>query len=387
MNNPKKNILIFSDWYLPSYKAGGPIKSIASLVFYLKNDFNFYILTGNTDLNNKQPHSNIKSNTWHTLEHGERVFYFSDDFFSWNTLKETLRTIPYDVVYLNSFFSKKYTLYPLLLRKTGFIKKNILLAPRGMLGGGALELKHKKKHAFILLSKLVALYNAVCWHATSTQEENEINNVFKKVKTYTIPNLTTLPLEERKNYNKRPQQLSMCCVARISRKKNILFAISCLKHVNQGTVVFDIYGALEDKEYVQQCEELIKTLPKNILVSFKGEIRADKVETVLQSYHAFFLPTLNENFGHAIVEAMLNGCIPIISDTTPWRHLQKKNIGWDIPLNKATIFVEAIEELVQMPQTSFEEKSKKVQQYIRQECANNQHVEAYKTAFMALISQ
>jgi hypothetical protein len=32
----KKKILVFVDWYLPGYKAGGQIRSVASMVGHLK---------------------------------------------------------------------------------------------------------------------------------------------------------------------------------------------------------------------------------------------------------------------------------------------------------------------------------------------------------------
>src|ERR1700756_686417 len=170
----KKNIVIFIDWYLPAYKAGGPVKSAAALVYYLKNEFNFYIITGNKDLFASEPYKGIKSNEWNTLPNGEQVFYFSDDFISFKTLQTVIQKVEYDCVYLNSFFSKRFTIYPLLLKKLGIIKKPMLIAPRGMLSSGALNLKAKKKNAFIGLAKLSLLYKGVIWHATSAQEETDI---------------------------------------------------------------------------------------------------------------------------------------------------------------------------------------------------------------------
>ena len=52
----------------------------------------------------------------------------------------------------------------------------------------------------------------------------------------------------------------------------------------------------------------------------------------LFEYHFFILPTLGENFGHVFIEALAAGCPLIISNRTPWLELEKKGIGWDIPL-------------------------------------------------------
>ena len=379
----KKNILIFADWYLPAYKAGGPVKSIAALAFYLKNAFNFYIITSNKDLFSSESHKGIKSNEWNVLPNGEQVFYFSDDFISFKNVRAVVEKLEYDCVYLNSFFSKQFTIYPLLLKKLNVIKKPILLAPRGMLGSGALSLKSDKKNMFIKLAKATGLYKHIIWHATSAQEENEIKQLFTHhIKT--ISNLILPPTKSRTDYSKEINELKICFVSRIAQKKNLLFALQILQTINSGEIVFDIYGPAEDEAYYTQCVELAKKIPSNITVNFKGDLQGDEVEQALKNYHIFFLPTLNENFGHAIVEAMLNGCIPLISDATPWRNLQAQKIGWDIVLNEKEKFATAVNEVLQLSQTEFEQKSKVVQQYALTNCIDSGAIEAYKRLFNSL---
>ena len=41
----KKKILVFIDWYLPGYRAGGPIQSIANLVNHLDDELDISIVT------------------------------------------------------------------------------------------------------------------------------------------------------------------------------------------------------------------------------------------------------------------------------------------------------------------------------------------------------
>ena len=60
----KIRILIFIDWFLPAYKAGGPIRSIANLVDHLNGDFDFYIITGDRDLGDVKPIKDIFLNSW-----------------------------------------------------------------------------------------------------------------------------------------------------------------------------------------------------------------------------------------------------------------------------------------------------------------------------------
>ena len=53
---------------------------------------------------------------------------------------------------------------------------------------------------------------------------------------------------------------------------------------------------------------------------------------MLGKHHVFLFPTLGENFGQVILEAMTAGCAILISDATPWRGLQEKGYGWELPL-------------------------------------------------------
>ena len=45
----KKKILVFIDWYLPGFRAGGPIRSCANLISHLSDEFDFNIVTTDTD--------------------------------------------------------------------------------------------------------------------------------------------------------------------------------------------------------------------------------------------------------------------------------------------------------------------------------------------------
>ena len=54
------------------------------------------------------------------------------------SIKTVLNTHSFDVIYLNSLYSYNFTLIPLWLLKSS--NRRIVLAPRGMLGKGALKL-------------------------------------------------------------------------------------------------------------------------------------------------------------------------------------------------------------------------------------------------------
>ena len=100
----KKKILVFIDWYLPGYKAGGPIQSCSNLIAHLGKEYDFSVVTRDTDYCETIPYANIKSNEWNIVD-GTRVYYFSSDTLNKKNIQHLLNTENYDTVYLNGIFS------------------------------------------------------------------------------------------------------------------------------------------------------------------------------------------------------------------------------------------------------------------------------------------
>ena len=101
----QKTILVFIDWFLPGYKAGGPIRSIANLV--KKIDHNFLLVTSITDHNSTSPYEGIEANTWLQHSKNTRVIYLTKENENGETIKGILQNENFDFVYLNSLFSSK----------------------------------------------------------------------------------------------------------------------------------------------------------------------------------------------------------------------------------------------------------------------------------------
>ena len=105
-------------------------------------------------------------------------------------------------------------------------------------------------------------------------------------------------------------------------------------------------------------------MPENIKVCYKGSLPQNQVVDIMRGYHGFLFPTLSENFGHVMVEAMQAGLIPVISDQTPWLKLESVNAGWDIPLGEDKQYIQAIEKLYVMSSEDYTKSSSDVMSYI-----------------------
>jgi glycosyltransferase involved in cell wall biosynthesis len=221
------------------------------------------------------------------------------------------------------------------------INAKVVIASRGMLQQEALNQKKWKKKIYTTLLKTSRILDSVTWHSTNTNETEDIYRTFNAENINMISNVPIVPNNNSKKIES--QKSKLVSVSLNTEMKNIHFLIEVLKDVKQQ-INYDIYGPIKDKDYWQRCEAIIDTLPENIKVEYKGEIDPDKIGDVLPNYNLFVLPTLGENFGHAIFEAFANGIPVLISDRTPWRNLEKQNIGFDLDLDK-NIWTEKINSL------------------------------------------
>ena len=299
----KKTILVFTNYYLPGNSGGGPIKSVANIVDHLGDDFDFKIITANHDLKSVAKYSEINHGLWNEIGKA-KVYYLPTGLKSFLTIFRLIRDTPHDLRYLNSFFSPKFTIYPLflsLLRLTD--KVPYLVAPRGEFSEGALHIKRIKKSLYMRLSKWLGLYKNVFWHASTELEQKDIlaaysqdsSSVFNSpillasdLVSIAITQSFPCHLERDRSLE---QPLSICFFSRISPKKNLTFALKVLAQVTIP-VRFTIYGPKEDVSYWHECQAIINEMPDNIEVVYGGSIDAVDVNRTLARHNLMFVPTL-----------------------------------------------------------------------------------------------
>jgi glycosyltransferase involved in cell wall biosynthesis len=85
-----------------------------------------------------------------------------------------------------------------------------------------------------------------------------------------------------------------------------------------------------------------------VRVTYHGSAPHDSVAETLAQYDLFFFPTLGENFGHVIIEALLSGTPALVSDQTPWSRLPDRRAGWDLPLAEPERFREVLRKCIEM---------------------------------------
>ncbi len=380
MNKP--SILIFTDWYEPGFKAGGPIRSCSNFATRMKQDFSVFVFTGNMDAGETVPYSEVESNVW-VERSGVHVFYASPGKLKWPEIVKLVNTLKPDFIYLNSMYSLYFTIYPLLMKRLNKVRGKVVLAPRGMLQEGAMRFRSFKKKLFLWAIRLLGMEREVYMHATDAQEEKDIFRYLPRVKSvHVIPNFSAAIEPVITWPEKTPGSLKLVFVSRISPKKNLLFLLKLLQGIQTPAVIaLSIRGTVEDEGYWHQCKKVIESNSANIRVDFHGPIDNKEVASFLSGHHLFVLPTLGENFGHAIFEALAAGRPVLISDKTPWRNLEKEKAGWDIPLNDLGRFVAIIERVAAMDREEYLEWCRGARAYAQKSSDNADLKEKYKALF------
>ena len=330
---PKKKIIAFIDWYVPGYKAGGGQRAFANMVSYLRDTFDFYIITRNTDFLEVTPYEGIESNKWVERNSGEYVYYCPEGEISKALYKQLLDEIKPDDAYVNGVYSWKFSILPLFVLKQ--FKGKIVLGTYGMLASTAINIKKGKKQLFLRIARLIGLYKKVLFHATSEKEIEDIKLAFgAKAHVQMAPHLPVKELPDFRKITKTNGQLKLISIARISPEKNTLFALERLLDLGhiEGYIIYDLFGPIYDKLYWEQCQQVINQLPTNIAVNYKGVVNGNLVLDLFTQYHALFMPTRGENFGYVILEGFMAGRPVLISDQTPWRELEQEKCGWDVSL-------------------------------------------------------
>ena len=357
MESKKRTIVIFSNSYLPGYKYGGPLRTISNLCDCLGEEYQFRIIANDRDYGETTPYSNIKYDEPNYVGNAE-VWYLKPGGFTFSAIQKLTKDA--DLIYCCGPYDN-YAYKSMFLKRLNRIKQPLVIASMGTFSKGAIAIKSWKKKLFFGVCKFFGFFKRVVWSATSELEKEDIQRYIGKKATCYIAE--DLPRKISPSVQKEKRTvLHGVFLSRICQMKNLLYAIETLKGV-KSPLVFDIYGIIEDAEYWGRCQNALQGLPSNITWAYKGAVAPERVVETFSAYDFFLFPTLGENYGHVIYEALAGGCMPIISDQTPWLDLQAKQVGYVLPLKDGQAFVTAIEELCALPNEELASMQGKAHQY------------------------
>lgn len=294
--------------YLPATRYGGPIHSVHGLCRALaRAGHEVTVLTTNVDGPGDSP---VPLDRPVTLD-GVSVRYFPSRLLRRLYVSTPLaRALPQavavaDVVHLHSVF-----LWPTLAAARAAQAAGVpyVLSPRGML---VRELIARRsawvKRAWIALFEQRTIAAAAAVHCTSELEREELLALgLHPRETFVVPNGVELPSAPPA----AARTDTILYLGRINWKKGLDRLVEAMREIPQGRLVI----AGNDEEGLAPClRAQAEAAGVAARVSFPGHVEGAAKQELLAAAAVVVLPSVSENFGNAVLEAMAAGCPVVVT--------------------------------------------------------------------------
>lgn len=367
-----KKILILTGRYLPGFKDGGPLRTLINVTDALGDEYEFFIACLDRDHGDIKSYSNIKKNSWNQVGKA-KVWYVTSGQFT-NELILSLASGK-DLIYLCSFY-EDYGYRTLLLNKRKKIDCSIVLASMGVFAEAALKQKAIKKKTFIFMCKTLGLFKNVIWSVTSEIEATDMKKVLGNNIDYIVAeDLPRLSVPGRKD--KKHERLKVAFLSRICAHKNLDFAIRSISKM-QRKVELTIYGPIQEVEYWEVCKKMLNSV--KFTWFYGGDIPSEQVQNILSEQDVLIFPSKSENYGHVVFEALSVGCIPVISDRTPWKELTYKQAGYELPLDEK-VFAKVLDDIADFDKEEKEKIENNAVRYAKEKLTKSLKETGYRKIF------
>jgi glycosyltransferase involved in cell wall biosynthesis len=385
----KKKILILTDFYLPGFTSGGAPEMVRNLVDHFFDQFDFHVVTRNYDSRtDRSPYTSVTSNAWNQVGNA-KVFYCSKETLTRNSFARLIAEIAPDLVLLNSPFSKPSILF-LSLRRRGPIRRlPVVLAACGALSDGSMSIRSIKKRVFLRFAAFAGFYNGVIWKASFAREKGEIEKrIGSHARIEVAPELmpSNFGIGKKGRTEKCSGSIDFVYFSRVERVKNLLYFLERLRDVDTGKISLKIIGPIEGKDYWRECENVFPALPPNITIDVVGALPRDEALRLVAENHFFVLPTLNENFGYALMESLAVGCPALITNNTVWADLEHRNAGWCVSLKDPSGWIEKIKRCIAMDQSEYDSMSEAARDFASQWLSHSDAKAANERLFKIALS-
>ena len=218
-------------------------------------------------------------------------------------------------------------LYPAEAKRRHPASVKLVHAPRGMLSKEAMRISAWKKWPVWHMAQRSALEAVDCFHATAASEYEEIRALGLKAPIAVIGNgIDLTPIERAQKPADAPRLV--LALGRIHPKKGLDRLIEAWSHIESSAPNWQlkIVGPAENGH-----DDALRALANQLgltRVSIEGPVFGAGKAAAYQEADLFVLPTLNENFGLVVAEALAAQVPVIVTKGAPWPGLEAEGCGW-----------------------------------------------------------
>ena len=250
INTRQMKVVVFSPYYPPAYRAGGPVRSVSHLVRATPPAFSARVVSRNWDLGDRA-RLVTEANTWVAREQ-DTVWARDPGLRHYaRALAGAARQRP-GLVYLNSLFDPWMAIVPALVwRVLGARGSTLVVAPRGQLAPTALAKSAARKRVLVWFWRGITRHRRVVLHAATEQEKTDVERALGSVEVVVRAN-DVGPLLPAMPAPPAAGELRAVFLGRIVPIKGLLELLRSLRD-HERPMSLDIYGPEEDLHYVDQC--------------------------------------------------------------------------------------------------------------------------------------
>ncbi|NDV62310.1 glycosyltransferase [Puniceicoccales bacterium CK1056] len=248
-----------------------------------------------------------------------------------------------------------------LLKQKGFAW---LAVPHGMLEQWSVSQKRLRKWIYFHSIEKPSLKQADKIRAVGRPELDSLKTVFKSNLVW-LPNGVP-PSDENADTADKPLHRTVLFMARLHHKKGVLPMLEGWKAsqlCNREGYSLKIAGP--DDGELQKLEQFLKVNDSVSNVEYLGPVYGDKKEALLRESHFYLLPSYSEGFPTSVLEAMLNGLVPVITSGCNFPDVFEKALGIRIEPSMESVR-EAMDQVLSMDLAAYTELSAKSRDYIEE---------------------
>ena len=232
----------------------------------------------------------------------------------------------YDLVHLHAFFS--YVPAPLVYYAKKY-KVPYIIRPSGELSSWSLKKGRIKKELYLSLIGRRCLNAATALHLTSEDERVAARRLAPGTPCIVIPLGTDTFTEEefptrggfRKKYPMLDHKQLIVFLSRLDHKKGLDRLLPAIGTLAMGRDNFAlVIAGSGEREYEDQVHDLVLAHGLQEKVIFTGFVQGQDKMDLLRDADVFVLPSYDENFGLAVIEAMAVGAPVVISNNVGIHH-------------------------------------------------------------------
>ncbi len=234
-----------------------------------------------------------------------------------------------DIVHLQGLWKMSTHAMNVMAAKRGI---PIVISPRGMLDPWALSVKKWKKRLGLFLYQQADLKRAAAFHAASDIEAQNIRNFGLTQPVITAPNGVNVPKEWfPRAIDGTDREHVALFLSRMHPGKGLMLLAEAWAVLRPRGWRMMAVG-MNERGHGDEVKRKVRELGIEDSWTFRDEVNDDEKWDIYRSADLFIHPSVSENFGISVAEALAVGVPVITTKGCPWAEIQNK-CGWWIDRN------------------------------------------------------